>query len=376
MSSLRPLLEQRGFRVVELSASGTLGADFGRALGGLSSGDALLVQLASPTAIKDDALILRVPSARRAVTLQSLGDAVAMREPASVLFLVEALHDGAPNDAMLAADHADAVVRALDARARGYAVLVGVRGEDDGRGPHLDAVAAPVAWPFLDFFTRAIDDATLKDEDGGERVSSVYDRVRAMPDLSARVQSFAFVKGKIDFELTVGLRRPKTVPPPSVVPRIDGTSEGPPRRGRHLAEDAPVSQEPSSLRRPHLMPLLLGAEEACEREDWDEALDAYKTALMLVGPGDNASLATIYANIGEMKRAQGKPREAELNFEKALGAVPLHRRSIEALIDIAIAEPSPKRVVEYRLRLLPALKDDAARARALHHRGDPSERPR
>ena len=77
---------------------------------------------------------------------------------------------------------------------------------------------------------------------------------------------------------------------------------------------------------------------------------------MVAPEGDAEVRANIYARIGEVKRGQGKPREAELNYEKALGAAPKHRPSLDALVDLAIAAKEPRRAIEWRRKRLATLE--------------------
>jgi len=370
----RDALGRNRFRVIDVAVGENVVPDFARAASQTSPGDEVLVYLAVSTRLRDD--VTELDTCEWWTPLRAIGDALFAREPASALFFVEARHDGSADDAMVAAEHVDGIVRALEARARGFGVLVGVRA--------ASAAAAPSVWPFTSWVMRVLEDPSLPDPDGWTRVSRLYERVRAMSETSALVQSFALVKGKNDFpigapqEPTVviapdsapALVAKKSEPPPAPAPETK-KSEPPPasapvtKKSEPPPASAPASsQGPSSLgARPHLTPLLLGADEAREREDWEEALDAYKKALMLVAPGDAAARATIYADIAEVKLAQGKPREAELNFEKALGAVPAHARSLSALIELATEAKEYKRVVEHRKRMLASHKTDAERAK-------------
>lgn len=93
------------------------------------------------------------------------------------------------------------------------------------------------------------------------------------------------------------------------------------------------------------------AEQARARSEHDEALDSYKKALMLLGPDDVLERASIYASIGDVKRAQGRSREAELNYEKALSAMPGYTPALKALVEIAEAEGDHRRAVERRKKL-------------------------
>src|SRR5260370_12890337 len=77
---------------------------------------------------------------------------------------------------------------------------------------------------------------------------------------------------------------------------------------------------------------------------------------MVAPAADGERRAAIYARIGEAKRAQGKPREAELNFEKAFAADPSQREALDALVEIATESREPRRAIEWRRRRLGALK--------------------
>jgi tetratricopeptide (TPR) repeat protein len=337
-TALGDALSRGGFRVASVRTSPTLAADFENALAGVGDGDAVLVYIAGSTKLVGDDVLLRLSHAEdgeRALPITPFGEALRRRSPSSALFFLDVRHDGAHDDAMLAADHIDAVVRSLDARARGFGVLIGVRSE-------VASSTAPSMWPFTRFVLRAIDDAAARDDDGVSRISRVYERVREMPELNTFVQSYALIKGSTDFEISAP--RPAMTTAPDIAPPPPSSVE---------------SQGPSSLgARPHLTPLLLGADEAREREDWDEALDAYKKALMMVGADDAAARATIYADIGEVKLAQARPREAELNFEKALKALPSHKRSLDALVELAINAKDFKRAIEHRKKRAAAMDRD------------------
>jgi tetratricopeptide (TPR) repeat protein len=116
---------------------------------------------------------------------------------------------------------------------------------------------------------------------------------------------------------------------------------------------------------PAIEPMLDRADDARGKRDFETALDEYRRALMVVDPSDSHTCASLYANIAEVKRAQGKRREAELNYEKALTSMASHRRSIEALIDLAEKEGELERVITYRRRLAYALEEPEARAAEL-----------
>jgi tetratricopeptide (TPR) repeat protein len=342
---VREGLARCGFKPLVVPPGGDLAARVAKVVAPVGEEDALVVYIAGPTRLDGDDVVVRIGAEAGVETpIRALGDVVADRSPASVLFIVEALHDGVADDAMLAAEHIDAIVRALGARARGFSVLVAARA-------YAASLSAPSVWPFTRYILRAVEDPSLRDDEGATLVSRVYDAVRAVPELNTFVQSYALVAGKNDFEL------PSTpyvsIPPPPPEP-----SPGPP------------SSEPVSS----LTPILEGANAARDRRDWDGALDAYKKALMLVAADDVGARATIYADIGEVKLAQGKGREAELNFEKALKSAPTHRRSIEMLVQLATEAKEWRRVVEWRTKLAASYESPGARAKELVRLADVIER--
>lgn len=157
-------------------------------------------------------------------------------------------------------------------------------------------------------------------------------------------------------------------PPPSLVPPA-GESLAPPEPSTIAIPPSP----PSSVHRvalsmppmPAVAPLLDRAVEARERGDFEGALEAYKKALFVTPEEDPIAQASIYASIAEVKLAQGKPREAETNFEKALAAKPKHLRSIEGLVQLATEAREWERSVAFRQKRVEALDDPEEKAAEL-----------
>src|ERR1700691_4031834 len=124
--ALTEVLTRGGHRVVRVTPSVDLESDFDRALGGLAPSDELVVYLAARTSTRTDEVTLQLDDeGRTTMALRVISDAVLAREPSGVLVIVDASHDGDPDDPILAAEHVDALVRALDARGRGFARMVG-----------------------------------------------------------------------------------------------------------------------------------------------------------------------------------------------------------------------------------------------------------
>jgi hypothetical protein len=148
------------------------------------------------------------------------------------------------------------------------------------------------------------------------------------------------------------------------------TSLMPPEPSVHPPANNPSSIPPPPRSRtlppmPAMEPLLDQAEEARARGDHEAALDCYKRVLMVLAPTDARSRASVYASLGEIKKAQGRTREAESNFEKALTEAPSHHRSLAALVDLAELHGDWDRVITYRRRRLESVEMAEERAREL-----------
>jgi tetratricopeptide (TPR) repeat protein len=346
-------------RLVLVSTTPELETDFERGLAGVGTADDLLVYLAVATTTRSDAVALRLTEeAGPTLGLRVMSDAVLVREPSSVLFVVEASHDGDPDDPVLAAEQVDAIVRALDARARGYGVLVGVRAA--GRPE------ASVAWPFTQHLVATLDDPEARDDRGAATVSLVHERLRAAHAMEGLVQSYTLVRGGAEFvlaeppgvvQVAAALRstpstRPPSLPAPASSTRPAFVPSSPPPSSRGGLR-TPRPPQPSL---PPLEPLLDLADGARSRGALEEALAGYKAALM-VAPAEDAQVrASIYARVADVKRAQGKPREAELYFEKALGADPQDRTALDALVELSTGANDLRRAIEWRRKRLAVIE--------------------
>jgi tetratricopeptide (TPR) repeat protein len=336
-------LSRGGSRVVVLPTTPDLENDFDRALGGMGEGDQLLVFVAGETSTHATTVALRLgDEATPSLPLRVLSDVVQVREPSSVLFIVEACHDGPDDDPMLAAEHVNTIAYAIDARARGYGALVGVRPA---------ARATPGAWPFTRHLLYAMQHPQARDASGAATMSRVFERLRAESPEQGQVQSFVFIPGRGDFLLAAAPDsqgpRPNRPPPSSASGAGGSLSPSPPSSARRS------SFPPPSL--PAIEPLIDLAGHAFSRGAWEEALAGYKAALMVAPESDFESRATIYARMGDVKRAQGKPREAENNYEKALSVEPGQRSALDGLIDLAIEAKEPRRAIEWRRKRLVGL---------------------
>lgn len=148
------------------------------------------------------------------------------------------------------------------------------------------------------------------------------------------------------------------LPPPSLTLTEGSNGEpsgDPPPPPSLRIPPAPVTRSLPPM--PDVEPILSQAAAACEKKDWDAALEAYKKALFVIPKDEPKTQASIYASVGEVKLAQGKSREAETNFEKALVINPKHLRSLDGLVTIAGDAKDWARVVAVRRRRADALED-------------------
>jgi tetratricopeptide (TPR) repeat protein len=359
---LRSRLILGGYRVIDLLTTPELPDQFARVMEDVGETDSVLLYLACATRLLDDAgVALRLAlteSARHEVELAWVAEMLKARRPKDAFLFVDAMHDGEEGDAMTAAEHADAVVRALGGHDAGLGALIGVHARmRDERG----------TWPLTRLLLDALDDPKARDEQGAARVSRLYASVKDRSEVSLEVPSFALVKGASDF--VVLEPAPVNGALASSPPGSRPTSSVPTApRSRSSIPPAPRSLPAGAF--PAIEPILDAAAEARGKMDFNRALDEYKKALMLTGASDLTARASLYANIAEVKRAQGKPREAELNFEKALECMPSHRRSVEALITLAIDAGEWERAVQHRRRLLGLADSDEKKCVEYHRIAD------
>jgi tetratricopeptide (TPR) repeat protein len=135
-----------------------------------------------------------------------------------------------------------------------------------------------------------------------------------------------------------------------------------------LDVEQPAEEEastPSIPPMPAAAPLLAEAADLRRSGDWDGAIEAYEHVLEGDDASEAAAQASVFASIGEVKSAQGKPHEAAAWFERALAASPGHLRSIDGIAALANGEDDWRRVVELRRSRVAALRDPTERANEL-----------
>ena len=348
--ALRERLALSGFNVVNLPTTLRLAAQVSDAAAIAGPDDAVLVYLAASTRLDDDGTLkLLVGAAGKpedeTVPLSAIGDVLRALHPSEAFFFLDLRHDGLSDDVMRAAEHVDAAVSALGVKKTGAGLLVGAHALADG---------ADVAseWPITGFYVSHLDGPELRSDRGDVLASRLFERIRDDGRLASRVPAFALLKGAADFVLDAS-----PIPPATPSMRAPPSSMRPPPSEPHR------SMKPIML--PALDPILLAAAEAREKGQWDRAIEEYKRALLVVGAEDAPAKASIYAYLGEVKRGQGKLREAELNYEKALKEAPGHPRSLEALVAIASEHKEWARAATFREAFAKTLEDPKRRAAEL-----------
>jgi tetratricopeptide (TPR) repeat protein len=120
---------------------------------------------------------------------------------------------------------------------------------------------------------------------------------------------------------------------------------------------------PSKPPPPFLEPTLSVATQHKAKGALDDALEAYRKAINIAPDAEPAVLAALHADMGGILRNQGKLREATAQYDKALGILPSHKRSLEALIELALERKDYVRVVSLRRKVVGFT--DEAKAKAL-----------
>src|SRR5262245_15558197 len=114
---LRSRLILGGYRVVDLSTTPELPDRLARVMEDVGETDSVLLYLAGATRLLGESgVALRLAmgdGGRDLVNFARLADMLKARRPKDAFLFVDAMHDGEEGDSMTAAEHADAVIRAL-----------------------------------------------------------------------------------------------------------------------------------------------------------------------------------------------------------------------------------------------------------------------
>jgi tetratricopeptide (TPR) repeat protein len=346
IAPFREAVGRAGFNLVRLHTGANLAHDLARAIAVTDDEDAALVYFAGDVRL---GAAQGGPEAELAgespVSFAEIARTLAARKLAQLLFVVDARVEGEPGDAMHAFEHVEAIVRGVAPKEHAMELLVAVES-----GP----IEAPPSLSLTRFFIQAIEDPDALAPDGTMHMSRAYAKMTDHPEFASTVPSFAHVKGPSDFTV--------------VAPVTERVSEPP--SSRASAPSSVVSSRTPSRARPvmpmpAIEPILADAERAHKEGHWDAALDGYRKALMLIGEGQPTTMASLYASVAEVKLAQGKEREAEANYEKALAADPMHARSLTALTKRAIDAKDWRRAAALERRLARSLTEEGQQAKRI-----------
>jgi tetratricopeptide (TPR) repeat protein len=289
---LRGRLARFGFHVVIVGSGQDPRADVERAVARVNRGDTVLVHASGLLAGRDSIAFGEASS----VPLAPLTEALAARAPAHLSFVLELVHEEAPNDALLAADVLAEAAHALGAKAHGYPVLAAVR--------PVGATADRIAFTRL-ALPEWSDDSGPPAPD--VLVASMYDAASANEESRAVAQSFTFSRGGA------------SMPPPASVaysyalPAIEHLHEF----AEPVTDDAirvvlPASGSSDPESRPSIHSLIA---EATEMRDWPRALELRRARMhQLASPRQKSRELVAIARIlqAELGDADGAIEALEL----------------------------------------------------------------
>ncbi|MEJ7733906.1 MAG: tetratricopeptide repeat protein, partial [Polyangiaceae bacterium] len=104
--------------------------------------------------------------------------------------------------------------------------------------------------------------------------------------------------------------------------------------------------------------------------DWAGSLTNYQKVLTSLSEDQTEERAHVYYKLGLIKQAQGQPKQAINNFEKALGVEASHRPTLEAMVNVYDTLRDYKQVAHYRRAILDGVYDTPERFRMLGEIGD------
>jgi hypothetical protein len=280
---------------------------------------------------EDGELRMRIPVARIRSALTTAG----VRSAALVMDLI---HHG-DADPVVASEIAASVRRIFAPELSGYSILCAVRSVEqallDKGGPA----------PFTALLLRTIDKPEVRNTVGVVLVSRVMEQIREDPDLYTDVPCFSLVPGRRDLSLFSAT---------AIAPTV---ASGGPTSTR-------MSSPPSSRPGPGITDLLDEAAAARERGDVDVATELFKKALLLLDDKSPAR-ADVYVQLARLKAAQGRRREAALNFRKAAAMAPGKVEALEGLAGVLHADGDFAEAARVRSELLDVTTEPDARFEVL-----------
>ncbi len=114
-----------------------------------------------------------------------------------------------------------------------------------------------------------------------------------------------------------------------------------------------------------------GLAEVCfEIGDWPSALTNFQKVLTSLEEHDTEQRAYVYYKLGRVKNAQGQPKQAINNYEKALQVDPAHRPTLDAMVGLYEQAKDWQQVCHYKRLILDNVFDGEERHKTLVEIGD------
>ncbi|MFO0548190.1 MAG: tetratricopeptide repeat protein [Polyangiaceae bacterium] len=114
-----------------------------------------------------------------------------------------------------------------------------------------------------------------------------------------------------------------------------------------------------------------GLAEVCfELADWPGSLTNYQKVLTSLEEHDTEQRAYVYHRLGCIKQAQGQPKQAINNFEKALQVDPAHRPTLDSMVVVYEQAKDWPQVCHYKRIILDNVYDGEERYKLLVDIGD------
>ncbi|MGK4004128.1 hypothetical protein WMF31_15960 [Sorangium sp. So ce1036] len=276
----------------------------------------------------------------------ALGDVAAVfgdRARGAVLFVIECHHAPEVTSSAVVA----AAERAVTSPATGIELLVAAH--------PLGSFGDDLPSVFTRAFVEHLDEA---DPERGLTAEAIFRRVAESPALADAIPCFARVRGSdaISVLLPRGDGALDAAPPPEAVPPDEIAA---PPLG--AAVDVDVATTPPPAPDDPVAQYLAAGDALAAASDLEGALTAYKKALALVGAAQREGRAEVHQRIGYVRWRQERRREAIASFERALSLAPEHRPSLEALVELSLAERDFAALRTAEERLLARLESDADR---------------
>ena len=284
----------------------------------------------------------------------------------AALVVIDAVHAPVPEDPAASAAVVAEIREAVAPKESGVGLLVAARSSDRPvpSGPSL----------FTRLWLQALEGARPAEPGGAVTAAEVFSAMRNDEERFLEIPASGYFGGARELAMSSGAQpgAPTSQPPSSdAAPMSERAPKKPKGRGsgsmKAVTDDAPVSSEepPSSERAPMSdrapkkpkshrsgemravqappkrvagppsVEAMIAEGDAHAREGrGDEAVRAYKKALMFIGAKRSPEKLVLYVKIGERKLEAGSSREALSNFDKALAIDPQHAGAFTASADL------------------------------------------